>query len=193
MRPDCHPKELRLNQPPHDGILEPTRRSAVLPDGHVLQKEDAELVAFLLAGQNFSYSEAPGGELLWGAFGQTFRTLGEVRALSLANPPVDEPALPVVEESDTVGIELFNNMLDTLSFLRVRLRALADVVIEKGIVSGPELLGKYHEYHEKSFDAFRDIMLLRPEVFEKRFAGWIATEKEYRTQLAADREAAIEP
>ncbi|GAC1311483.1 MAG: hypothetical protein NVS2B3_19750 [Vulcanimicrobiaceae bacterium] len=182
-----------MDERPYDGILEPTRRSAILPDGYVLQKDDAELVSFLLAGQNFSYSESPGGELHWGAFGRAFRTLGEVRALALANPPADEPALPVVEESDTVGLELFGNMLDTISFLRVRLRALADVVIEKGIVSGPELLGKYHEYHEKSFEAFRDIMLLRPEVFETRFASWIATEKEYRTQLAADREAAVEP
>jgi hypothetical protein len=182
-----------LDERPHDGVLEPTRRSAILPDGYLLQKDDAELVAFLLAGQNFSYSIAPGGELQWGAFGTSFRTLGEARALALANPPQSEPALPVVEESDTVGLELFGNMLDTISFLRVRLRALADVVIEKGIVSGPELLGKYHEYHEKSFEAFRDIMLLRPEVFEGRFASWIATEKEYRQQLAADREAAIEP
>jgi len=182
-----------LDELPHDGILEPTRRSAMLPDGYVLQKADAEIVAFLLAGQNFSYSVAPGGGFQWGAFGTTFRTLGELRALAIANPPQDEPALPVVEEPETVGLELFGNMLDTLSFLRVRLRALADVVIEKGLVSGPELLSKYHEYHENSFDAFRDIMLLRPEVFEERFAGWIATEKEYREQLAAHRDAAIEP
>ena len=74
----------------------------------------------------------------------------------------------------------------------MRLRALADVVIEKGLVSGPELLGKYHEYHERSFEAFRDLMLLRPEIFEQRFAGWLKTEREYREQLASDRDA-IEP
>lgn len=182
-----------MDERPHDGVHEPTRRSALLPDGYELQKDDADLVAFLLAGQNFSYSESPSGELHFGAFGSSFRTLGELRALALANPPPHEPDLPIVENPDTVGLELFGNMLDTISFLRVRLRALADVVIEKGIVSGPELLGKYHEYHEKSFEAFRDIMLLRPEVFEARFASWIATEKEYRTQLAADREAAVEP
>jgi len=108
-------------------------------------------------------------------------------------PPAPDPDLPILDDPETVGLELFGNMLDTIAFLRVRLRALADVVIEKGLVSGPELLGKYHEYHDKSFAAFRDIMLLKPEVFEERFAGWLATEREYREQLAADRKAAIEP
>ena len=101
-------------------------------------------------------------------------------------PPL-EPALPKIEETETVGLELFGNMLDTIAFLRVRLRALADVVMEKGLVTGPELLGKYAEYHDRSFEAFRDLMLLRPEVFEKRFGEWLATEHTYRATLAADR------
>jgi hypothetical protein len=174
------------------GVFEPARRSAVLHDDYVLVKDDAELVAFVLEGQNFSYSESPTGSLTWGAFGKEFRTLGELRAIAAAHPVI-EPDLPELENGETVGIDLFANMLDTIAFLRVRLRALADVVIEKGLVSGPELLGKYHEYHEKSFAAFRDQMLLKPEVFEKRFASWLATEKEYREQLAADRQAAAEP
>ncbi len=174
----------------NDGL---ERRSVVLPDTYVLDRSDAELVAYVLSDQHCSYSEAPDGELTWGAFGHSFKTMGELRQLALLHPPEPEALLPVAEESETVGLELFGNMLDTLAFLRVRLRALADVVIEKGIVSGPELLGKYHEYHEKSFDAFHDLLLLKPEVFEQRFAGWLATEREYREQLAADREAAIEP
>ena len=64
--------------------------------------------------------------------------------------------------------------------------------MEKGLVTGPELLGKYHEYHERSFEAFRDLMLLRPEIFEKRFGEWLATENNYRTALAADK-AEAEP
>jgi hypothetical protein len=36
-------------------------------------------------------------------------------------------------------------------------------------------------------------MLLRPEIFEERFAGWLTTEKEYREQLASDRQASVEP
>lgn len=175
------------------GDTDPARRGALLPDNRVLTKGDAEMVSLLLGGQNFSYSESSDGRLAWGAFGRTFRTLGELRQLALENPPPEEP-LPVIVESETVGLELFGNMLDTLAFLRVRLRALADVVIEKGLVTGPELLGKYHEYHERSFQAFRDLMLLRPEIFEERFSGWIATEREYRQRLADDRkEAAVEP
>jgi hypothetical protein len=77
-------------------------------------------------------------------------------------------------------------MLDTIAFLRVRLRALADVCIDKGLVTGPELLSKYHEAHERSFEAFRDLMLLRPEVFEQRFAEWLHTERNYRERLEAD-------
>jgi hypothetical protein len=182
-----------LEDRPVNDASDPVRRSALLPDDHVLTKGDAAMVSILLGGQNFSYSQAPDGVLTWGAFGETFRTLGELRSLSLAHPAPPEPALPELEDSETVGIELFGNMLDTIAFLRVRLRALADVVIEKGVITGPELLGKYHEYHERSFQAFRDLMLLRPEIFEERFAGWLATEKEYREQLAADRRASIEP
>lgn len=181
-----------MDDPAARGIGEPARRSAILADDYVLTKDDAELVAFLLGGQNFSYSVAPDGTLTWGAFGASFRNLRELRVLARENPPPleIEPELPAVDNPETVGIELFGNMLDTIAFLRVRLRALADVVIERGIVTGPELLGKYHEYHERSFEAFRDLMLLRPEIFEQRFAGWLATEKEYREQLADNRETA---
>jgi hypothetical protein len=182
-----------LEDRPVNDASDPVRRGALLPDGHVLTKADAAMVSILLGGQNFSYSQAPDGTLTWGAFGETFRTLGELRCLSLEHPAPPEPELPVLEESETVGIELFGNMLDTIAFLRVRLRALADVVIEKGVITGPELLGKYHEYHERSFQAFRDLMLLRPEIFEERFASWLATEREYREQLASDRQASAEP
>lgn len=176
-----------------DGSVSLVRRSALLADSYVLAKADAELVTFVLAGQHCSYSVSPDETFTWGAFGQTFRTMGELRALATAHPAPADPTLATDDESETVGVELFGNMLDTIAFLRVRLRALADVVIEKGIVSGPELLGKYHEYHEKSFEAFHDIMLLRPEIFEQRFASWLSTEREYREQLAADRKAAVEP
>jgi hypothetical protein len=180
-----------IDRPGENG--ETARRVALLPDAYVLTKADAELVSNLLGGQNFSYSIAADGTLTWGAFGRSFATLGEVRRLALENPPPPEPELPAVDEPETVGLELFGNMLDTIAFLRVRLRALADVVIDKGLVSGPELLGKYHEYHERSFPAFRDLMLLRPEIFEERFAGWLQTEREYREQLAAEREPKTEP
>jgi len=176
--------EVRQGNDIHDAA----RRSALLSDDYVLEKGDAELVAFLLGGRNFSYSEAPDGTLTWGAFGTSFRTLGELRAIALEHAD-DEPPLPEIDDAETVGIELFGNMLDTIAFLRVRLRALADVIIEKGLVSGPELLGKYHEYHERSFDAFRDIMLLRPEIFERRFSEWLGTERDYRDRLASDRTA----
>ena len=172
--------------------MEPARRTALLSDDHVLGKEDAELVAFLLGGQNFSYSEAGAGKLTWGAFGASFHTLGELRLLAREHV-AEEPPLPVVEDAETVGIELFGNMLDTIAFLRVRLRALADVVIEKGIVSGPELLGRYHEYHERSFEAFRDIMLLRPRDFRATVRGVAQNEKDYREQLNPDRAAVVEP
>ncbi len=169
------------------------RRSILLADEYVMGPEDAELATFLLGGQNYSYSVAADGTLTWGAFGKTFTTLGELRVLALEHPaPLSnfDDELPAIEESETVGIEMFGNMLDTIAFLRVRLRALADVVIEKGLVTGPELIGRYSDYHERSFEAFRDLMLLRPEIFEERFAGWLATEKEYRTRLAADRKSA---
>ena len=170
------------------------RRSAMLGDNHVLVPDDADLVAFLLGGQHCSFSIAADGRLTWRGFGGTFQTLGELRSMAREHPtPPLEPALPNVEYGDTVGIELFGNMLDTIAFLRVRLRALADVVIEKGLVTGPELLGRYHEYHERSFEAFRDLMLLRPEVFEQRFGEWLATENTYREKLAADKAAATEP
>jgi hypothetical protein len=164
------------------------RSSALLPDDHVLVPDDADLVAFLLGGQHCSFSVAADGRLTWRGFGGTFQTLGELRNMAREHPmPPLEPALPKIEETETVGLELFGNMLDTIAFLRVRLRALADVVMEKGLVTGPELLGKYAEYHDRSFEAFRDLMLLRPEVFEKRFGEWLATEHTYRATLSADR------
>jgi hypothetical protein len=164
------------------------RRSAVLPDDHVLVPDDADLVAFLLGGQHCSFSVAADGRLTWRGFGGTFQTLGELRTMAREHPAVPrEPALPEVTDGETVGIELFGNMLDTIAFLRVRLRALADVVMEKGLVTGPELLGRYHEYHERSFEAFRDLMLLKPEIFEQRFGEWLATENTYRKQVASDR------
>lgn len=168
-----------------------SRRSAVLGDDHVLVPDDADLVAFLLGGQHCSFSVAADGRLTWRGFGGTFQTLGELRAMAREHPSVPrEPALPEIGYGETVGIELFGNMLDTIAFLRVRLRALADVVMEKGLVTGPELLGRYHEYHERSFEAFRDLMLLRPEVFEQRFGEWLETESTYRKELARDRAAA---
>ncbi len=178
----------------HDQVFEladTARRAATLADDYVLANSDDELVSCVLAGQNFGSSRSPDGSLTWGAFGTTFTTLGQLRALARVNPPALEPGPDL--DAETVGLELFGNMLDTIAFLRVRLRALADACIEKGLVTGPELLGKYHEYHERSFDALRDLMLLRPEVFEKRFAGWIETEREYRNRLAADQTEPIEP
>lgn len=183
-----------MDAAPVDGVRDPVRRGALLPDDYDLDVDDSEMVGHILGGQNFSYSIAKDGKLTWGAFGKSFQTLGELREIALEHPiPPDEPPLPIIDENETVGIELFGAMLDTIAFLRVRLRALADVVIEKGLVSGPELLGKYHEYHERSFQAFRDLMLLRPEIFEQRFAEWLATEREYRNQLAADRDPETEP
>jgi hypothetical protein len=183
-----------LDDAPVSAQQDPARRGALLPDDYRLDVDDSEVVSHILGGQNFSYSVAKDGKLTWGAFGKSFHTLGELREIALEHPaPSEEPPLPTIDEPETVGLELFGNMLDTLSFLRVRLRALADVVIEKGLVSGPELLGKYHEYHERSFAAFRDLMLLRPEIFEQRFGEWLATEREYRNQLAADRGEDTEP
>lgn len=164
-----------------------TVRSRMLDDSYVLGKDDAELIGVVLGGQNFSYTVAKDDTFSWGAFGTTFRTLGELRELAAENPPAEDAIFPTIDgEAETVGLDLFENMLDTIAFLRVRLRALADVVIEKGIVTGPELLGKYHEYHERSFQAFRDLMLLKPEIFEQRFAEWLATENAYRHKLEAD-------
>ncbi len=183
-----------MDDAPVDGLHDPARRGALLSDDYSLDVADSEMVSHILGGQNFSYSVAKSGELTWGAFGKSFRTLGELREIALEHPaPPEEPPLPTIDETETVGFELFGNMLDTIAFLRVRLRALADVVIEKGLVDGPELLGKYHQYHERSFEAFRDLMLLRPEIFEQRFAEWLATEREYRSQLAADRVEETEP
>lgn len=187
-----------MQDPPLSISQNAARRSVLLPDAYVLTAEDGELAAFLLGGQNFSYSVASDGALTWGAFGETFSTLGELRAIARAHPVAPSEAaalieppewdLPPVSHPDTVGIEVFRNMLDTIAFLRVRLRALADVVMEKGVMTGPELLGRYHEYHERSFEAFRDLMLLRPEVFDERFAGWLATEKAYRARITGEEQ-----
>jgi len=174
------------DQSPGGASLETIRRAATLPDHYLIAKEDADIVAHLLGGQNFSYTyKEDGAPITWGAFGKSFQTLGELRRLALDHPP--EPG-GLEPEPETVGLELFSNMLDTIAFLRVRLRTLADVCIEKGLVSGPELLTKYHEAHERSFEAFRDLMLLRPEVFEQRFAEWLQTERNYRERLEADEQ-----
>ncbi len=163
-------------------------RGKSLPDSYVLAKDDAELIGVVLNGQNFSYTVARDGRFSWGAFGTSFATMGELRALAAANPPAGDAIFPEIDgEGETVGLDLFENMLDTIAFLRVRLRALADVVIEKGLITGPELLGRYHEYHERSFQAFRDLMLLKPEIFEQRFSEWLATENAYRQTLEADK------
>ncbi|MBC5804267.1 MAG: hypothetical protein GIX03_14970 [Candidatus Eremiobacteraeota bacterium] len=164
---------------------ETIRRAATLHDDYVLTKDDAAVVALILGNQHFSYSYKGNGKkngpLTWGAFGETFRTIGEVRRLA-AEHPIETEAYDA--EDQTVGLDLFGNMLDTIAFLRVRLRALADVVIERGMIEGPDLLAKYNEYHERSFEAYRDLMLLRPEVFEQRFAEWLQTERDYRERLA---------
>ncbi len=166
------------------------RRAALLPDHHVLSPADADVVSHILGGQNFSYSFKDDGQpVTWGAFGTSFRTIGDLRTIALEHPP--EP-LPEELATETVGLELFGNMLDTIAFLRVRLRALADVVIERGLVTGPELLGKYNEYHERSYAAYRDLMLLQPEIFEKRFAEWLQTERAERERLAQGG-APVEP
>jgi len=158
-------------------------RAASLDNAYVLTKDDAELIGYVLNGQNFSYAVRKDGGFSWGAFGVTFGTLGELRALAREYTGPGG-GLPVLEgEPETVGLELFENMLDTIAFLRVRLRALADVVIEKGLVTGPELLGKYSQYHDRSFQAFRDLMLLRPEIFDQRFSEWLETEYAYRKKL----------
>jgi hypothetical protein len=167
------------------------RRAALLPDHHVLSPADADVVSHILGGQNFSYSFKDDGKpVTWGAFGTSFRTIGDLRKIALEHPP--EPS-PDELASETVGLELFGNMLDTIAFLRVRLRALADVVIERGLVTGPELLGKYNEYHERSYAAYRDQMLLQPEIFEKRFAEWLQTERAERERLAQGVAPPVEP
>lgn len=179
-----------MHQPAVRKVTRPDtiRRAALLPDEYVLQKADADIVGHLLNGRNFSYSVKNNGKpVTWGAFGTAFRTLGELRRIAAEHP--HENAEP---EPETVGLDLFANMLDTIAFLRVRLRALADVCIERGVVTGPELLAKYHEAHERSFQAFRDLMLLRPDVFEARFAEWLATEHEYRRKLQNDQPSAVE-
>jgi len=161
------------------------RRAALLPDHHLLTKDDSDLVSHILGGQNFSYSyKEDGGPVSWGAFGESFATIGELRRIAMDHPAEDGTALEV--EPETVGLDLFGNMLDTIAFLRVRLRALADVCIERGIVTGPELLGKYNEYHERSYEAYRDLMLLRPDIFVQRFSEWLQTERDYRDRLAGD-------
>jgi hypothetical protein len=161
------------------------RCAALLPDHHLLTKDDSEVVSHILGGQNFSYSyKEDGGPVSWGAFGESFSTIGELRRLAMDHPAEESSAPEVALE--TVGLDLFGNMLDTIAFLRVRLRALADVCIERGIITGPELLGKYNEYHERSYQAYRDLMLLRPDVFVQRFAEWLQTERDYRVRLAGD-------
>lgn len=151
------------------------RRSALLPDNHRLGADDVEVVDFMLGNQNFSYSSGEDGALRFGAFGEFFETMGQLRSIALAHPPS--------EEGETVGLAVFANMLDMIAFLRVRLRALADVSIEKGLVTGPELLARYHAYHERSFQALRDQMLLKPEIFEQRFGEWLETERDYEKRL----------
>ncbi len=172
-----------MNEPSVVVSLDVARRSILTADDYRLVAGDEELIAYLLDGQNFSYSIAASGALTWGAFGETFATLGDLRRIALAHPApppasAEPDALPTIDEPETVGLELFANMLDTIAFLRVRIRALADLMIEAGVISGTELLGKYATYHERSFEAFRDQMLLRPDLFERRFATWLATEKD---------------
>jgi hypothetical protein len=161
------------------------RAAALLPDHHLLTKDDSDVVSHILGGQNFSYSyKEEGGPVSWGAFGESFSTIGELRRLAMDHPAEEGSASEIAPE--TVGLDLFGNMLDTIAFLRVRLRALADVCIERGIITGPELLGKYNEYHERSYQAYRDLMLLRPDIFVQRFAEWLQTERDYRVRLAGD-------
>ncbi len=175
--------------PPHEtdaAGADTVRRAALLPDHHILTKDDADVVSHVLGGQNFSYTyKEDDSSVTWGAFGEPFTTAGELRRIAYDHP--SEDAAPSAEaEPETVGLDLFGNMLDTIAFLRVRLRALADVCIERGIITGPELLGKYNEYHERSYQAYRDLMLLRPDVFVQRFAEWLQTERDYRDKLAGD-------
>jgi len=162
------------------------RRAALLPDHHILNQDDADVVSHVLGGQNFSYTyKEDGSPVTWGAFGESFTTIGELRRIAYDHPSEDG-AVAAEAQPETVGLDLFGNMLDTIAFLRVRLRALADVCIERGIITGPELLGKYNEYHERSYQAYRDLMLLRPDIFVQRFAEWLQTERDYRDKLAGD-------
>jgi hypothetical protein len=160
---------------------ETIHRATVLPDHYLLTKDDSDVISHILGGQNFAYFYKENCPITWGAFGESFATVGELRRIAADHPVEDAAAEP---GDETVGIELFGNMLDTIAFLRVRLRALADIVIESGSVTGPELLSRYNQYHERSFQAYRDLMLLQPEIFEQRFAEWLQTERAFRNRLA---------
>lgn len=172
---------MQATLPTSTDSAETIHRATVLPDHYLLTKDDSDVIGHILGGQNFAYFYKENGPITWGAFGESFATVGELRRIAADHPVEDAAAEP---GDETVGIELFGNMLDTIAFLRVRLRALADIVIESGIVSGPELLSRYNEYHERSFQAYRDLMLLQPEVFEQRFAEWLQTERAFRNRLA---------
>ena len=72
------------DQSPGGASLETIRRAATLPDHYLIAKEDADIVAHLLGGQNFSYTfKDDGAPITWGAFGKSFQTLGELRRLAL--------------------------------------------------------------------------------------------------------------
>lgn len=184
--PNQESKHVYDYKPTENADADVIRRAALLPDHHILTQNDSDVVSHVLGGQNFSYSyKEDGSPVTWGAFGESFTTIGELRRLAMDHPSEDGASTAEVEP-ETVGLDLFGNMLDTIAFLRVRLRALADVCIERGIITGPELLGKYNEYHERSYQAYRDLMLLRPDIFVQRFSEWLQTERDYRDKLAGD-------
>jgi len=94
---------------------ETIHRATVLPDHYLLTKDDSDVIGHILGGQNFAYFYKENGPITWGAFGESFATVGELRRIAADHPVEDAAAEP---GDETVGIELFGNMLDTIAFLR---------------------------------------------------------------------------
>ena len=81
----------------------------MLPDHYLLTKDDSDVISHILGGQNFAYFYKENGPITWGAFGESFSTVGELRRIAADHPVEDAVSEPLDE---TVGIELFGNMLD---------------------------------------------------------------------------------
>lgn len=152
-------------------------RFAALPDDYRFTKDDASLVSAALRGRNFSYSttgSTPEEQVLidgFAAFDQRFDTAGELRRILRENPAPKSKS-PFLKDS-----EVHSATIMEAAHIRVRFRALLELLEEKGIISDDEYAASYERILNRDFAAFMHSFILSDGAFRNLHGAWIAEQE----------------
>jgi hypothetical protein len=147
-------------------------RFAALSDDYRFTKDDAALVSAALRGRNFSYAttgSSPEGQVLidgFTAFDQRFHTAGELRRLLRENPPPKNKS-PFLKDS-----EVHSNTIMEAAHMRVRFRALLELLQEKGVITDVEYSASYERILNRDFAAFMHGFILTDTAFGNIHGAW---------------------